>query len=377
MVKDLGRLSFLSTPGTDEAKDRFLSEVLTGWKRSHSARNFSPAYSARGIATIIRLCDFAGKYPWEWSAQDADQFFDHLRRVDNLVVNSIRAYQNDIRQFCEYAVSPSYDWNETCGRLFGHNFLQVINDFNKARHLQESDRGPLARPFSPAELEQFFEFADDEVSRILNSGRKGGLAAYRDSVAFKVCYAWGLRAGELRHLAVSDFSRNAKTPYFGNYGVLQVRHGKGTKGSSKKHRAVFTLLDWAPLVVDNWLKEGLPRFGMPISDLFPNERGGLLPLDHLGNRMRGILSQLGFPPGLSMHSLRRSYSTDMQFKHGYDMKFISLQLGHAHVSTTSIYSFPSPDFAAKELERILNATITASRTAELNRQLRSPRKASQ
>jgi integrase len=68
--------------------------------------------------------------------------------------------------------------------------------------------------------------------------------------------------------------------------------------------------------------------------------------------MRGFLDELGFPPGLDLHSLRRSYVTHMQTEHGYDTKFISMQVGHEHTSTTTIYTLPSPDYAARELERV-------------------------
>ena len=63
-------------------------------------------------------------------------------------------------------------------------------------HRQEGPASPTKRPFSPGELQTFFDFADDEVERILRSGRHGALAAYRDAVAFKTMYAWGLRRRE-------------------------------------------------------------------------------------------------------------------------------------------------------------------------------------
>jgi hypothetical protein len=62
----------------------------------------------------------------------------------------------------------------------------------KTRHVQADDAGPLKRPFTPVELQQFFDLADLEPERILYSGRKGALAAWRDAVAFKTLYGWGL-----------------------------------------------------------------------------------------------------------------------------------------------------------------------------------------
>jgi hypothetical protein len=58
-------------------------------------------------------------------------------------------------------------------------------EFNKARHVQADDARPLKRPFTPTELQQFFDLADLAPERILNAGRKGALAAWRDAIAFK------------------------------------------------------------------------------------------------------------------------------------------------------------------------------------------------
>ncbi|MEV8084609.1 tyrosine-type recombinase/integrase [Pseudarthrobacter oxydans] len=183
----------------------------------------------------------------------------------------------------------------------------------------------------------------------------------------KTAYGWGLRRDELRHLSLVDFSRNVKAPYFGDYGILRVRFGKPQKGSPKKQRSVLTLLDWAAEAVDDWVKRGLPRYGQPVGDLFPTDRGGLVPEKNLRARMRGFLDELGFPPGLDLHSLRRSYVTHMQTEHGYDTKFISMQVGHEHTSTTTIYTLPSPDYAARELERVLNSTLLASNSRVLTK----------
>lgn len=361
----MGGLSFLPRPDREPDRDAFLGEVLTGWKRSQITQNFTPQTAKRRVASVMRLADFSGKYPWEWTPIDADDLFDHLRGVNNLSIATVRAYQTDIKLFCEYAANVEYDWNENCGRLFGTSFAQVITEFNKARHVQEADMGPSKRAFTLEELQAFFDLADLEVDRIINSGRKGALAAWRDAVAFKTCYGWGLRRDELRHLALVDFSRNNKAPYFGDYGILRVRFGKAMKGSPKKQRSVLTLLDWAAEAVNDWVVKGLPRFGTPVSDLFPTSTGGLMPEKNLRARMTGLLDDLGFPPGLDIHSLRRSYATHMQTEYGYDTKFISMQLGHEHTSTTSIYTLPSPDYAARELERVLNKDLLASRATLL------------
>jgi site-specific recombinase XerD len=57
---------------------------------------------------------------------------------------------------------------------------------------------------------------------------------------------------------------------------------------------------------------------------------------------------------------RRTYATNLQVEYGYDVSFVQLQLGHEHASTTSIYTLAAPDYRARELERVLSATLARS-----------------
>jgi site-specific recombinase XerD len=59
-------------------------------------------------------------------------------------------------------------------------------------------------------------------------------------------------------------------------------------------------------------------------------------------------------------SFRRAYATNLQVEYGYDVSFVQLQLGHEHAATTSIYTLAAPDYRARELERVLTATLARS-----------------
>ena len=87
------------------------------------------------------------------------------------------------------------------------------------------------RAFTKAELQTFFDAADDLVDTEFAKGSKRWLPALRDSTAFKVAYAYGLRRRELVMLEYVDFGPNPHVEQFGRFGALQVRWAKGTKGS--------------------------------------------------------------------------------------------------------------------------------------------------
>ncbi len=45
---------------------------------------------------------------------------------------------------------------------------------------------------------------------------------------------------------------------------------------------------------------------------------------------------------------------------GQRLKIIQVQLGHEHAATTSLYTLAAPDYRARELERVLSATLARS-----------------
>jgi len=366
MSGDMGRLSWLPAMNTSADPDQFLSDVLTGWKRQQLAQNLRLSTIQRRTRSVLRMASFVGKHPWEWLPGDADDFFAHLRGVENLAHSSVRAYQTDVILFIAYASSPEYDWNERCGQQFGGMFAPVISEFNRATHRQETAE-PSKRPFSVRELQEFFDLADLEPERILNAGRKGALSAWRDATMFKTIYAWGLRHNEARHLILPDFAQNTRAPMFKEWGLVRVRQGKAMKGSPAKQRTVLTVFDWAPDVIDQWTRVRLPRYQLDrASPLFPTETGKMVDQAYLRRRFNALVDELGFPPGLDIHSFRRAYATNLQIELGYDVSFVQLQLGHEHASTTATYTVASSDYRARELDRILTKTLERS-TAPLPR----------
>lgn len=356
MDDDISRVSWLPTASAAEP-DAFLTDVLASWKRQQLAQGFRTATIQRRARSVLRMTSFVGTHPWQWSPADADDFFGHLRGVENLARNTVRAYQTDVKLFLDFATDPAYDWNERCGQLFGTGFGQVITEFNRSQHVQETGEA-TKRPFSIDELQEFFDLADLEPERILNAGHRGALAAWRDAVMFKTLYAWGLRLNEARHLIKADFSRNARAPFFGEWGLMRVRQGKAMKGSPPKQRAVLTVFDWSADMLDHWTRAGLPRYSPSrASPLFPTAAGGMVDGRNLRRRFYTLLDELGFAPGLDLHSFRRSYATNLQIERGYDVSFVQLQLGHEHAATTSLYTVAGPDYRARELTRVLTNTL--------------------
>lgn len=352
-----GKVVRLRSVRGDDLAERTLEEMLGGWRNQQLARNLAFATISGREAQIRRLVAESGEYPWHWSAQLVDDWLGDQRAVRHLRRSTIRAKAVTVRLFCAYVTDPSYGWSEECWTRFGTHPTQVCHVWNTATHVQDAEGRAGLRAFSVAELQAFFDCADEAVALARARGRKGWLSAFRDATLFKVTYAWGLRRQEVRMLDTSDFGVNPAAPEFGRFGVCYVRHGKAMKGSAPKQRSTLAVFGWATECLQEWVQEVRPHLARGAgSALWPTERGGRVSDAQVNERFGAIRAELGLPEVLTFHSLRRSYVTHL-IEDGFDARFVQEQVGHEHASTTSIYTCVSSDFRTRSLRQALDRAV--------------------
>jgi site-specific recombinase XerD len=343
--------------------------MVTGWTRQQLARNLSPGTIASRISVLRRFGDFCDvDGPWEWTATQADDWVAELRGISGSAHSTVLGYQGAIRQFMAYLTDPAYGWIPQCEHRFGTYPVQIIVESNSARHVQESARDPRKRAYTVDELQDLCDTADDLVEQRRDAGVKGPMVAFRTATMTKVAYAWGLRRSETRMLDLSDFGPNPRAPQFGQFGVCYVRYGKPSKGSPPKRRGVLTVPEtaWVIDCLEQWIEQARPAFGRTSAALFPTERSDRISAGAISTSFAALCDQAGLTdPGLDFHSLRRSY-VSMLVESGYDTRFVQEQVGHEHASTTSIYTFVSPDYRTRVVASALQAAadrLTAAKTA--------------
>ncbi|MFI8631252.1 tyrosine-type recombinase/integrase [Microbacterium sp. NPDC077663] len=269
----------------------------------------------------------------------------------------MRGYQVAVRGFCSFALDPAYGWAEECMRRFGTHPVQILTDVNSAQHVADVESEPAKRPFTRRELQDLFDYADEQVALKRSEGKKGWMAAFRDATIFKTAYAYGTRRTETQMLDVSDFGRNPEAPEFGRFGSVHVRHGKAKRAAPPKRRTVLTVWPWAVEVLEQWFSEVRPLFGADDNPAaWPSERAPRVSAALLDHRMADYREAIGLDPILDFHSLRRSYVTHL-IEDGWDPRFVQDQVGHEHASTTSIYTGVSLDFRIRTLRRSLDQII--------------------
>ena len=342
--------------------DAVFEAMLEGWARQHRSRMLREATITAGLSVVRRVRDAAECWPWEWSAEDLEAFFSDLASAPHhRRPATLRTYQSQLRGFLDFLVDERYPWREVCAQQFGRVPAQLLDGRNLIVHVSEWESDPRRRALTRDELEAFFDLCDRRVAGRRALRRKGSLAALRDGALFKVAYGWGLRRTELVGLDVCDLLRNPRQPSFGGYGVLRVRHGKGSRGSAPKRRDVLTVWPWAAEVLEQYVTEIRPQFGFDDQPaLWLTERGGRMSGRQVDERFADLREELGMDRLHTPHALRHSYITHLH-EENFDAMFVTDQVGHRYMSTTALYTAVSHDYKQRALAGALEDQLQRMR----------------
>src|SRR5699024_11497206 len=142
-------------------------------------------------------------------------------RAKRLAISTIRQRQGILQVFCNYLISPDYDWVEICQAQFGATPSQICLPWNTTKHVADYEGRPARRALTFDELETLFDYADSRVEAAIRDGRKGALAALRDAQMFKTAYAFGLRRAEMSGLDIHNLIAYTLVQYWGGSASLQ------------------------------------------------------------------------------------------------------------------------------------------------------------
>ncbi len=290
--------------------DAMLEAMLRGWRAQQKARGLRDATIGPREKLVRRFVEFTNEYPWNWLPAHVDEFTVSLTGERHLAPSTVRNYQVDLRLFSEYLTDSRYGWGPACEEAFGPGAhpVAICHERNTLSHLDGYEGSPEARPFTRAELQVFFDYADDQVERAVTAKRKGALAAYRDATLFKVVYGWGLRRTETAKLDLADWGRNPAAAEFGRFGMLHVRYGKAVRGQPPRRRNVLSVMGWAVEAVADYVENVRPRFGCEDHPaMWVTERGGRVKPAEVNARFVTYRDALRLNRELTPHSLRHSY----------------------------------------------------------------------
>ncbi len=195
------------------------------------------------------------------------------------------------------------------------------------------------RPVRAVRDRQPVGLTDVEVHAILRAAGASshGLAA-RNYAMTQLMLQAGLRIGEVAALRIADVTMNDRS------GIVRIRHGKGLKARE------------APLnaTARRALKLYLERRHTPGKDapLFVSSRETAMPVRTIQAVIAGLARRARLKrASVSAHTLRHTFALGYLRDNPGKLVELASLLGHESLDTTAIYTRPSRDDLAADLER--------------------------
>jgi integrase/recombinase XerD len=277
------------------------------------------------------------------SQHSIDAFIDALWLEDGLSKNTLAAYRRDLSLYAAWLLAQ----NLAGGQLDATREAD-LNAYFAFKH--EASKATSANRRLTV-LKRYFRWALRErrlaedptlklqsarqalrVPKTMSEAQVDALLAapddsplgLRDKAMLELLYASGLRVSELVNL---------KTYHLGmNDGVLRVM-GKGSKER---------LVPFGQVARDSitaYLAAARPDIlgGQQTDDLFVTARGSAMSRVMFWMLVKKYARVAGIHAPLSPHTLRHAFATHL-LNHGADLRAVQMLLGHADISTTTIYT---------------------------------------
>ena len=274
-----------------------------------------------------------------------DTFIDALWLEDGLSRNTLAAYRRDLSLFADWLRAEhgvalpqtqeqhlnGYMAARARGKATSANrrltvFKRYFRWALRERLLSADPTLKLLTAKQPLRVPK--TVSEGQVEALLNAPDTDTPLGLRDRAMLELMYASGLRVSELVSL---------KTFHIGlNEGVLRVL-GKG----SKERLVPFgeEARDW----LERYISESRPRLlgQRQTDDLFVTSAGRTPGTAMSRVMFWGLVKryalQAGVTAPLSPHTLRHAFATHL-LNHGADLRAVQMLLGHADISTTTIYT---------------------------------------
>ncbi len=274
-----------------------------------------------------------------------DAFIDALWLEEGLSKNTLAAYRRDLTLYAR--------WLQGHGRVLTETSEADLNAYFSAQHLASKATTANRRL---TVFKRYFRWAlrehiitsdptlklqaakqalrvpktmtEAQVEALLQAPDTQHALGVRDRTMLELMYASGLRVSELVTLKVFNLSLSEN--------VLRV-FGKGNKERLVPFGEVASV----------WIKQYLEGAraqllgGKQTEDLFVTHRGA-----KAGSAMSRVMFWMivkrhartaGITAPLSPHTLRHAFATHL-LNHGADLRAVQMLLGHADISTTTIYT---------------------------------------
>lgn len=355
----------VAAPIQSEASAQFQAMCLERFTINATARGLTPAYIRQVLSTVRSFLAHVG--PLETVTEAAyEAWAAHCARVIKNARSTQRTKQKHIRKFIEY-IHAAQDIQNEAQRTLGCRIILFAHKRNSIIHTVENESERRRTAFTPEEMSQFFDQLDADAERALTESPREVRAILRDKAMFYVFQEFGVRVSEVAGITWGDWDADEKIPACGPYARLHIRHGKGARGSGKRHRVVLAT-DPQVREVMSWYREKVyPLFGVeptPNAPVFPSERRRGISRGEVAGRFARALKAAGLDGrDLTPHSMRRYMVTNAVLRSGHE--FARYKAGHKSGTTTQMYThIPFEQYATQAKRLVEKVVEQATRRTE-------------
>jgi integrase/recombinase XerD len=287
----------------------------------------------------------AGSATEQASAQAIDTFVDALWLEEGLARNTLAAYRRDLALYAHWLAAQALTLNDTLelhlqGYFLARHAQTRATTANRRltvfkRYFRWALREAVITADPTLKLQSAKQalrvpktLTEAQVEALLHAPDVSVALGVRDRTMLELMYASGLRVSELVNLKIFHVSLNDH--------VLKVL-GKGNK------ERLVPFGEVAGAWLRQYLGQARPALlaGQQTEDLFVTVRGS-----RAGSSMSRVMFWMvvkkyaltaGIRSPMSPHTLRHAFATHL-LNHGADLRSVQMLLGHADISTTTIYT---------------------------------------
>ena len=284
---------------------------------------------------------------------DIDAFIDAMWLENGLAKNTLQSYRSDLAAFGVWLLDQGIALT-ACQAHHLTDYMAQRHASSKAssanrrltvfkryyrwalreRLIQTDPTLSINPARTPVRLPK--AITEGQIDALLAAADVNQAIGLRDRTMLELMYASGLRVSELVGLRIYQVNLSDQ--------VLRVT-GKGNKerlvpfGQAAHH--------W----MTRYMSEARPQIlkGQQTEDLFVTARGAAMSRVMFWSIVKKLAQAAGIAVALSPHTLRHAFATHL-LNHGADLRAVQLLLGHADISTTTIYTH-----VARERLRVLHA----------------------
>lgn len=346
------------SPPADAAAAAFEQKCFDAYRSNTGSRGLVDEYTDRCLASVRDLLKWSQKPLAQLTEGDYEAWSTYLARERGILPSTQRTYQKGVRQVFNFLTSRQELQNEAY-RLFGSRIELVAHRENSIIHSVEDEAATRRPPLNHDDMTTLLDTIDQliDVSEVERPRAARGLK--RDYAAIYTSYIYGLRISELVALSPESFCACPDLPELGNFGMLRVTHGKGAKGSGKRHRLIPTTHAGYVHFIQWYIDEVRPLYKPDATrrePLFLNERGGSLSDSSLQKSFKALIIAAGLDPDrYSPHSLRRAMVQHEMMRAPAELA--RAKAGHQSMGTTQIYGQVPPEHHRSITRRLIRKSI--------------------